>query len=190
MNYRRTAIAAGAGAAGVVTICAGLSVIFFIAIHNASFLAFGGGETTAAQWLLMLTIPPALVSVGGALPARALGAGWRQSVLIALAAHAVAILMLAGMLILEPFDDLGLYLAAIFIPAATLTVLLAAHYGDVSIGATGLVAVIATAAILLLMWLLLPHFAVAIALSILAWTLLPAISVLIQSPSGSETAPS
>lgn len=189
MNWKWAVIAAGSGCAGVVTICVGLYATLLIAFYNWSPLGGGDPSVDIGQLLLFPTIPPALFSVGGALPARALGVGWRRSLLIALVAHVIGAFVLGGLLSEEPFGDQGTYAAAAFIPAAALTVLLAALYSSTPVGPKGSVAVIAGATTMVSLAMLFGHTAVGITVGILAWTLLPAIAASTRPQPDGEATP-
>lgn len=82
MNYRRAAIAAGAGVAALFIILGTILAVFAATFDLASAFAFGGGSSEGEQ-AMWVVVPPAAVGFGSALLALALGAGRRRLLICA-----------------------------------------------------------------------------------------------------------
>lgn len=180
-DWRRAAIIITAGAFGSGVLWVGVYAALLIIFYDWAWIGSNPGAADILQWSLFFTVPPLLFSVGGALPARALGVEWRWSLLISLGAHALSIPVLAGMVFLAPFEGLEEYAAALFIPAGTLTAFLATRYINAPPSFARDVSIIAASIILFVGWLALPYIVVTIAASFLAWTLLPILATLPQT---------
>lgn len=174
----------GAWAAGAGLAATGVFFVAFVALVAGAFFSI---NRDAAPFAVAIVAATVLIVAGGALPARALGAGWRRSLLISAASTAGPPLSL----LLSSLDDtvrsVLLYIFAFASPAIVVIVA-----GD-GMGFTGTVFVAALAALLILAFLAWSYLWPGVARSgdltlfakvIAGWTMLPALAGLLQHGSG------
>ena len=182
MNTKRAARAAGAGllATGVFLV----AFLIFVAV------VFGLGLSTdpGVWWLVALVVVAVLIAVGGALPARALGAGWGRSLVSS--GVVVGGLALAAPSLFSNAEGLFV-LFCLFAFAAPAFIAVAASVGN-GLGFAGMasMAVVATLSFLaprLTGWILLPGvsevngaFLQGTVMVAAGWALLPALAGLLQ----------
>ncbi len=185
MNTKRAVRVAGAGLVATGVFLAALLV--FGATVFFGLLDFSPDADTGARWVVALVVL-ALIAVGGTLPARALGAGWRRSLatsgvtMVALALVAPSLLSNAeGLFVL-------FYLFAFVAPAF---IAIAASVGN-GLSFTGLASMAAVATLFFFVprltgWILLPGINEAsvalvegVAMVAVGWALLPALAGLFQ----------
>ena len=185
MNTKRAARAAGSGLVATGVFLAAL-LIFGTAVLFG--LGFSPGADTDVWRVVTLAFVIALIAVGGALPARALGAGWRRSLLVS--AITVGTLALATPFLLSNAEGLFVlfYLFAFVAPAF---IAIAASVGK-GLSFTGIASMVAVATLSFVVprltgWILLPgvsEVSAAVlqgtAMVATGWALLPALAGLFQ----------
>ncbi len=182
MNTKRAARAAGAGLAATGVFLAALLVLGAAVFFGLDF------SFDAGLWWVVALVVFVLITVGGALPARALGAGWRRSLV---ASGIVAgVLAVATPPLLSNAEGLFvLFCLFAFVAPAFIAIVASAGKG---LGFAGVasVAVVATLAFLvprLVGWVLLPGvsevnaaFLQGTVMVAAGWALLPALAGLFQ----------
>lgn len=186
MNNKRAARAAGAGFAAT-----GVFLAALIALGGAvlvGLLNFSPGASTDVRLVVALIVVFAMIVVGGALPARALGAGWQRSLLAS--GVAMGPLALATPTLLSTGGELFVlfYLFAFVVPAFVAVVASVGH----GLSLAGLASMVAVAALFyvvirLIGFFLLPGLdpasaalAEGTAMVATGWALLPALAGLFQ----------
>jgi hypothetical protein len=185
VNTKRAVRVAGAGLVATGVFLAALLVLGATVFFG--LLDFSPGADTGVRWAVTLVVL-ALIAVGGALPAHALGAGWRRS--LATSGVTMVALALVAPSLLSNAEELFLlfYLFAFVAPAF---IAATASVGN-GLSFTGLVSMAAVAALFFLVprltgWILLPgvdETSVAlvegVAMVAAGWALLPALAGLFQ----------
>ncbi len=186
MNTKRAAQAAGAGLAATGVFLAALLVL-----GTAVFFGLDFSLDSGLWWVVALVVF-VLIAVGGALPARALGAGRRRS--LAASGLVVGALALATPPLLSNAEGLFvLFCLFAFVAPAFIAIVASAGNG---LGFAGVVSVVVVAAIAFLVprltgWILLPGISEVNAAFIqgtvmvaAGWALLPALVGLFQRRAG------
>ncbi len=177
MNWRRAALAAGAGTVGAATLYFCLSLLSPVELRGGSLLGTSP-EENARLWVrlvLLLLIYFIAFGVSGAMPARMLDAGWRRSLVSSVAAHAVAIVGSAALVILLDLPERRIQAGAlILVLGIALTLLFATRTVTVSLPFIAMTAVVAVAAVLTA-----PEVGGYVGL--VAWVILPAVVALTRA---------
>ncbi len=124
MNWPRVALAAGAGLAAFLIVAGAFYGAIALSLNLTPMS--GGNPPSLGQLVLWYVVLPALVALGGALPARALGIAWTRALPSALVAHVVGAYVAFGLL--RPqlrLHDERRYDAVAFVVGAALALLLA-----------------------------------------------------------------
>jgi hypothetical protein len=175
-------------AAGAGLVATGIFLAALLILGGAVFLRLAFSPDANAWQTVVLAIMVTMVAVGGALPGRALGAGWVRA--IAASGVAVAALALATPSLVSSGEGLFLlfYLFAFIAPAF---ITIAATVGK-GLSIAGLVAIATVAALSFLVpqlagWILLPGVSEVssalvegTAMVAVGWALLPALAGLFQ----------
>ncbi len=164
--------------------------VFLAALLILGAAAFLGLDFSldAGVWWIVALVASVLIAAGGALPARALGAGWRRS--LATSGVVVGVLALAAPFLFSNAEGLFV-LFCLFAFAAPALIAIVASAGN-GLGFVGLAAVAVVAGLSFLVprlagWILLPGvsevnaaFLQGTLMVAAGWTLLPALAGLFQ----------
>lgn len=183
MDTKKAMRAAGAG-----LVATGVFLAALLILGGAVFLRLAFSPGTNVWQTVVIAIVVTMLAVGGALPARALGAGWVRA--IAASGVAVAALALATPSLVSNAEGLFVlfYLFAFIAPAF---ITITASVGN-GLSTVGLVSIIAVATLSFLVpqlagWILLPGVSEVssalvegTAMVAVGWALLPALAGLFQ----------
>lgn len=125
MNYRRAAIAGGAGFAALLIISATIAVVLAISYGLAAKYLFGGGPRY--DEILALTVLPAVIGAGGSLLTLALAGGWLRALASAATGFILVLITVLRELSIDTYStgSEARSMALALLLAATISVLIA-----------------------------------------------------------------
>ena len=186
MNRGQPALAAGAGLVSLVVFVGGGLAAMRLSFTQFGLIPFGGGQTlnpvVAILGILAVGVAVAFAFI---LPALALGAGWRRSLVAAVLGGILFLLLVAVVVYPTPFKIAWVFLAMAAAPALVSSVALIAVSPEAVRPAAILLlwtTALALCAVSFLIYSVFPQVpALGLILVLTSWPVLPALAALLHS---------